>query len=88
MEGEGCWSDHMGLIGGHLQAGGGGRGVGQPRSHGTNPRSLTSWEVKGSWSAQIAWNESEVTYTLGGRKRGISHRRSHGTNSRPLTSWG
>ena len=37
-----------------------------------NPRSLTSCEVKGegNWSAQIAWEESKVTYILQGEGRG------------------
>ena len=61
----------MGRIRGHLQAGGRG-GVSHRRSHGTNSKPLTSYEVRGEgkWSAEIAWDEFEVTYTLGGERRG------------------
>ena len=75
MKGEGNWSVQIAWdeIRGHLHAvRRRERGIGQRRSHGTNPRSLTSCEVKeeGNWSVQIAWDESEVTYILRGEGRG------------------
>src|SRR5260221_638168 len=46
--------------------------IGQRIWHRPKPRLLTSWAVKrsGSWSAQIAWHKSEVTYILRGEGRG------------------
>jgi len=64
------------------------RRIGQRRSHETNSRSLTYCEVKGegNWSAEIAWDESEVLHPARWREMGVGQRRSHGTNPMSLTS--